>query len=464
MRTNSRSNTPPTHAPGKLLIVDDEKDIRSLMQEIFSEEGYQVMTAANGVQARQAWRDNVPDVIFLDVWMPDIDGVSLLQEMQKEQLLEHTIVIMMSGHGTIETAIQATRFGAYDFLEKPLSLAKLIVTAERALEHNRLQHENKRLKEKLPGLVMPIGKSKMMREQRDTIERLAKYTMPILLMGEPGVGKHFFANALHQVSNRKDYPIVTIHATPFSEQLGYWLGVTAEKNISVGHIEQIKGGTLVLSNIEHLSEEAQACLADLIFEQGYRRQGSDKLYPIDLRVICTTGVDLEQAVMQGQFRDDLFKRLNVMPIVVPALRQHNEDIPELVNHFVDHFQHTESLQPRHFSDEVLGLLRQYAWPGNLRELQNLVQRLLILGTGTDVSEEEVKHSLTQSSQQYYNSAAIDTTVNLKVAKELFEAAYLKQLLRETSGSVSETAKRSGIERTHLYRKLKSLEIDPKDPI
>src|SRR5690554_6759887 len=162
------------HSLDKILIVDDEKDIRNLMQEIFSEEGYQVSVAANGVQARNAWRDQVPDLIFLDVWMPDIDGVSLLKEMQNEQLLEHTTVVMMSGHGTIETAIEATRIGAYDFMEKPLSLAKLLVTAERALEHSRLQHENQHLKTRLPGLVMPIGKSKLMREQRNTIERLAK--------------------------------------------------------------------------------------------------------------------------------------------------------------------------------------------------------------------------------------------------------------------------------------------------
>ena len=463
MQKPSSSNSHSTTS-GKLLIVDDEKDIRNLMQEIFAEEGYQVMTAANGVQARSAWRDNVPDVIFLDIWMPDVDGLSLLKEMQAEKLLDHTTVIMMSGHGTIETAVEATRFGAYDFMEKPLSLAKLIVMAERALEHNRLAHENRRLKGNQPGLVMPVGKSKLMREQRSTIERLAKYTMPILLTGEAGTGKHFFANALHQISPRKDAPIYNLHAKDFSEQLEVWLGTSEERNTQVGEIEQVKNGTLVLSNVEQLSEEAQSRLADLIFHQAYRRLGHDKLYPIDIRLVCTTRVDLEQAVENAEFREDVFKRLNVMPIMVPALRQHNEDIPELVSHFVQHFTFQEGLPNRVFSESVFNLLRQYTWPGNLRELQNLVQRLLILGTTPDVSEEEVRHSLTQSSQQYYNSASIDTSMNLKAAKESFEAAYLKQLLRETSGSVSETAKRSGIERTHLYRKLKVLEIDPKDPI
>lgn len=452
------------NSAAKLLIVDDEKDIRNLMHEIFVEEGYQVNIAANGVQARNAWRDEVPDVIFLDIWMPDIDGLSLLKEMQAEQLLDHTTVVMMSGHGTIETAVEATRFGAYDFMEKPLSLAKLILMAERALEHNRLQHENRRLRHKLPGLVMPVGHSKIIREQRSTIERLAKYTMPILLIGEAGTGKHFFAQALHQSSTRKDFPLINLHAQAFSENLAAWLGCANEKHNTVGQIEEVKGGTVVLSNVEHLDQDGQACLADLIFHQGYRRLGSDKLYPIDLRLVCTTRLDLEQEVNKGHFREDLFKRLNVMPVLMPSLRQHSEDIPDLIQFFVEQSVESDGLQRRLFSDEVVQQLRQYAWPGNLRELQNLVQRLLILGEQPDVSVEEVQIGLSHSSQHYYNNSVIDTGVNLKTAKEQFEATYLKQLLRETSGSVSETARRSGIERTHLYRKLKALEIDPKDPI
>lgn len=448
----------------KILIVDDEKDIRSLMHEIFTDEGYQVSVAANGVQARNAWRDEVPDLIFLDVWMPDVDGVSLLKEMETEQLLEHTTVVMMSGHGTIETAIEATRIGAYDFMEKPLSLAKLLVTAERALERNRLQHENQHLKTRLPGLVMPVGNSKLMREQRSTIERLAKYTMPILVTGETGSGKHFFARAVHLSSARKKNPIQSLSAKEFSENLTTWLGCSEQKNNVVGDFEKLKGGTLVLSNIELLSLEAQAVLVDLIFEEGYRRQGSDKLYPLDLRVICSTRNGLESFVEKGEFREDLFKRLNVMPIVIPALRQHNEDIPELVEYFVQYFKQHDDLEPRKFNESTFNLLRQYAWPGNLRELQNLVQRLLILGQNSEVSEDEIRHSLTQSSQQYYNGTSLDTSVELRTAKEQFESAYLKQLLRETSSNVAETAKRSGIERTHLYRKLKTLGIDPKDPI
>ncbi|WFE69323.1 sigma-54 dependent transcriptional regulator [Thiomicrospira sp. R3] len=448
----------------KLLIVDDEKDIRSLMEEIFIEEGYKVSLAANGIQARQAWRDQVPDLIFLDIWMPDIDGLSLLKEMQAEQLLDHTSVIMMSGHGTIQTAIEATRYGAYDFMEKPLSLAKLILVAERALEHNRLQHENRQLKVQQPGLVMPIGNSKLMRQQRDNIERLAKYTMPILLLGETGSGKAFFAQALHQMSPRKLQPLTAMSAEKLNLELDDWLGSSIQDKNMVGNIEQAKGGTLVISHVEKLSPDSQACLADLIFHQAYRRQGSEKLHPIDLRIVCSTQADLEQEVNEGRFREDVFKRLNVMPLIMPSLRQHNEDLPDLVYFFVDQFVQHDGLTRRAFSSDALVQLKQYSWPGNLRELKNLIQRLLILGKTPEVSEDEITLALNQTFHQFFSSANIDTSTDLKTAKERFEATYLKQLLRETSGNVSEAAKRSGVERTHLYRKLKALEIDPKDPI
>ncbi|MBD3612767.1 MAG: sigma-54-dependent Fis family transcriptional regulator, partial [Hydrogenovibrio crunogenus] len=204
--------------PGKLLIVDDEKDIRSLMQEIFSEEGYEVMVAANGQQAQAIWRDKAPDLIFLDIWMPDIDGISLLKEMIAENVLDHSSVIMMSGHGTIETAIEATKLGAYDFLEKPLSLAKLLITAERAMEHLHLHSENRHLKQKLPDQILPIGKSKLIVELRDSINRLAKYSMPILVKGEPGTGKHRLAEAIHKLGDSKEQPLFEIHAPDFDEQ------------------------------------------------------------------------------------------------------------------------------------------------------------------------------------------------------------------------------------------------------
>lgn len=443
--------------PGKLLIVDDEKDIRNLMEEIFVEEGYQVETAANGVQAQNAWRKTLPDVIFLDVWMPDIDGISLLKDMQNEQVLEHAKVIMMSGHGTIETAIEATKLGAYDFLEKPLSLAKLIVTAERAIEHNRLNQENRQLKQKQPDQFLPVGKSKSMIQLRETIERLSKFTMPILITGESGAGKHHIAHALHKTSSRKEAVQVEITAIDFNRL------VADPDHMGLSNLlRDAHNGTLVIANVEQLSSESQNILADLIQQQQFQASKAPEAIPMDIRVIAISKDDLQKEVQNGTFREDLYQRLKVMPIHLPALRQHTEDIPELVDYFVNHFVTHEGLEYRHFTVPAQNTLRQYGWPGNLKELKNLIQRLLILGNG-DVSDDEIKTALASPENAINQGSTVDTTLLLKEAKDRLEGAYLSQLLRETGGNVSETAKRSGIDRTNLYRKLKALGIDPKNP-
>ncbi|WP_019894908.1 sigma-54-dependent transcriptional regulator [Hydrogenovibrio halophilus] len=446
----------------KILVVDDEKDIRNLMQEILSEENYDVITAANGQQARTAWRDQAPDLVFLDIWMPDIDGITLLKSMIDESLLEHSRVIMMSGHGTIETAIEATRLGAYDFLEKPLSLAKLLITAERAISDLHLHTENRHLKQKLPEQILPIGKSKRVVELRDTIERLAKYTMPLLIKGESGTGKHRVAEAIHKLSVRHKKPLYEIHADDFDKLETVILGQNQTGTTQLGELVRADGGTLVVSNIDALSERGQNFLAQLIFDQSFVRPGDSKKIAIDLRLIALTRGGLDDQAALGHFREDLLQRLKVMPVELPALRQHTEDIPELTDHFLDYFLTHEGLNYREFDVAAQNVLRQYAWPGNYRELQNLIQRLLILGEGK-ITDDEVKRALEQSKTDQMSACSVDTSIDLKTAKERFEAAYLSHLLRETGGNVTETAKRSGVERTNLYRKLKTLNIDPKDP-
>ncbi len=443
--------------PGKLLIVDDEKDIRNLMEEIFIEEGYQVETAANGVQAQNAWRVSPPDIVFLDVWMPDTDGISLLKQMQEEGILDNTNVIMMSGHGTIETAIEATRLGAYDFLEKPLSLAKLIVTAERAIEHNQLNQENRQLKQKQPIQYMPVGKSKTVITLRETLERLSRFTMPILVTGEAGTGKHYFAQAIHKTSQRNEGPLQEYYALDFND-----LCLTENHEQLKKALREVNNGSMVISNIEKLSAEAQAILTSIIVKQSYQLEQTSDPVHADIRVITLTKVDLEAAVQQQTFREDLYQRLKVMQIHIPALRQHTEDIPELLDFFVNHFVTHEGLEYRHFAVSAQNILRQHNWPGNLKELKNLIQRLLILGAG-EVSDDEVREALLSSESTGEHNEVINTELVLKEAKERFEARYLSQLLRETSGNVSETAKRSGVDRTNLYRKLKNLGIDPKNP-
>ncbi|BBN58654.1 sigma-54-dependent transcriptional regulator [Hydrogenovibrio marinus] len=449
--------------PGKILIIDDEKDIRNLMEEIFTEEGYQVTTAANGQQAQKAWREQSADLVFLDIWMPDIDGITLLKQMIDEQVLENSCVVMMSGHGTIETAIEATRLGAYDFLEKPLSLAKLLITAERAMEHIQLHQENRHLKQKIPDQILPIGKSKVIAELRNTIKRLSKYTMPVLVVGESGTGKHRLAEAIHKISDRKDHKIVEINGADFDDQERLLVGEESNGHIFRGEFDRADGGTLIVSNFESLSSHGQDCLTQLIYDNSYSRLGSDRKIQLNVRVIVLTEVDPEELAKSRYIREDLINRLNVMPVYVPSLRQHTEDIPELIDYFVDFFLTTEGLNYREFDLSAKNVLRQYSWPGNFKELKNCIQRLLILGDG-EVTDVEVKKLLESNKQDSsLPLATVDTSINLKQAKERFEAAYLSQMLRETGGNVTETAKLSGVERTNLYRKLKTLNIDPKNP-
>ncbi|MDX1353785.1 MAG: sigma 54-interacting transcriptional regulator, partial [Thiomicrorhabdus sp.] len=346
---------------------------------------------------------------------------------------------------------------AYDFLEKPLSLAKLIVTAERAIEHNQLNLENRQLKQKQPNQFLPIGKSKSVMQLRETIERLSKFTMPILVTGESGTGKHHFAEALHKTSQRQKNPFVQYHALDFNELC---LPENLEKLKKA--LREAHQGTMVIAHIEQLSKEAQAQISNIVLKQCYQVEQSSKAICIDIRVIALTKCDLESEVERKAFREDLYQRLKVMQIHIPALRQRTEDIPELIDFYVDHFVTFEGLEYRHFSVSAQNILRQHNWPGNLKELKNHIQRLLILGNN-EVTDDEVKELLISSQASNSLAEVVDTNLSLKAAKENFEGRYLSQLLRETSGNVSETAKRSGVDRTNLYRKLKALGIDPKNP-
>lgn len=303
---------------------------------------------------------------------------------------------------------------------------------------------------------MPIGKSKMMMALRETIERLSKFTMPVLIEGDSGSGKHHLARALHKTSLRKEAAIVELSAYDFNRYLEQM-----QESALLNLLRQADLGTLVIANIEQLNLDAQTLLLDLVSHRPLSLQPEKIL--LDIRLISLSRGGLEQAVEGKQFREDLYSRLKVMPIQIPALRQHTEDIPELLEFFVNHFVTRDGLEYRHFHLAAQNILRQYTWPGNLKELQNLVQRLLILGSG-EIGDDEVRKYLNESQAESTQAPSVDTSVNLKEAKDRLEAAYLSQLLRETGGNVAETAKRSGIDRTNLYRKLKSLGIDPKNPL
>ena len=433
--------------PAKILIIDDEKDIRSLMQEILTEEGYEIHTAANGSQGLKAWQKQLPDLVFLDVWMPDMDGVSLLKQMKQQPGTQQSQVIMMSGHGTIETAIEATRLGAYDFLEKPLSLAKLLVTAERALEHRQLHEENHQLKQKVPPQFLPIGHSKAMQTLRETIQRVAQYRMPLYIHGESGVGKHHLAQAIHLTQDSPKHRINFINADDLNS-----LCANPTPNALLDRLNSLHHGTLVIANIEKLHPEPQKALETLLLQ-------TSKTPPLDIRLIALSHQPVENFQTNPNIRPHLQKRLSIMPIHIPPLRTHAEDIPELIQYFVDYLVTQEGLQYRNFDLSAQNRMRQYPWPGNLREMQNLIQRLLITSPTDTVTEAEISPLLTATTPHLN---FIDTSVPLKQGREQFERAYLLQLLQETSGNITETAKRSGVERTNLYRKFKSLNIDPKN--
>ncbi len=449
-----------------VLVVDDEVDIRELVKDILEDEGYQVSTAEDGASARHALRERRPDLILLDIWMPDLDGISLLKEWFEGDGLPCP-VIMMSGHGTVETAVEATRLGAYDFLEKPLSLAKLLLTVQRALETDRLVRENVGLRRRAPQPTEPVGRSPMMQRLREQVKRVAQHDTWVLIAGEPGSGRETFARYLHAHSPRRDLPFVDFGVSGImpGNAARELFGSEVGEATHYGRLEQASGGTLFLDEVADMDLEAQAQLVGALDTGSFLRVDGAEPVAIDVRIIAATQRDLQAEVDAGRFREDLFYQLNVVPLEVPPLRDHREDIPELLTHYVDYFVEHEKLTYRHFSVGAQNFLRNHDWPGNVRELRNLVQRLLILGAGEEITQEEVQSAMGAL-------AAIDPAASglpglsfdqpLREARESFERVYLEYQLDKHGGNVSKMAQDVGMERTHLYRKLRSVGIEIKE--
>ena len=448
-----------------ILVVDDEPDIRDLVQEILKDEGYAVVSAENGASARQSLRDGRPDLILLDIWMPDLDGISLLKEWAEDEGLPCP-VIMMSGHGTVETAVEATRLGAYDFLEKPLSLAKLLLTVERALEADKLQRENIGLKRRTPVVHEPAGHSAAMQRLREQVKRIAQHDTWILITGEPGSGRETFARYLHSQSARRERPFIDLGVSAIARgnAAQELFGSEDGSHIHYGSLEQAAGGALLLDEVADMDLEAQGQLLGALDTGSFLRVDGVEPVAIDVRIVAVTQRNLEDEVREGKFREDLFYHLNVVPLHIPPLREHNEDIPELLNYYVDYFATHEKLPYRRFSVGAQNFLRNYPWPGNVRELKNLVQRVLILGAGDEIAQNEVEGAL--GSPPLVQTQQLDGLVSfdqpLRQAREQFERAYLEYQLDKHAGNVSKMAKEAGMERTHLYRKLRSLGIEIKE--
>jgi DNA-binding NtrC family response regulator len=448
-----------------MLVVDDEPEIRNLVKEILEDEDYEVALAADGQSARKALRERRPDLVLLDIWMPDVDGITLLKQWGEEEGLPCP-VIMMSGHGTVETAVEATRLGAYDFLEKPLSMAKMLLTIERALEAEQLKQENVGLRRHTQAIHEPTGRSPVMQRLREQVKRIAQHDTWVLVTGEPGSGRETLARYLHSQSMRRERPFVEVSVSAIvkANAAQELFGREEGGRIHYGRLEQAMGGTLFLDEVADMDMEAQAQLVGALDTGSFLRVGGSEPVSIDVRIIAATTHNLEEVVQEGRFREDLFYHLNVVPLHVPPLREHAEDVPELLNFYIDWFVTHEKLPYRHFTVGAQNVLRNHPWLGNVRELKNLVQRLLILGAGPEITPEEVEAAL--GAPDLRASGGLESMISfdqpLRQAREDFEKLYLQYQLQQHQGNISRMAKAVGMERTHLYRKLKSLEIEFKD--
>ena len=445
-----------------ILVVDDEPDIRVLVKEILEDEGFDVTTAENAAAARDARRQRRPDLVLLDIWMPDTDGISLLKEWSVDGHVD-VPVIMMSGHGTVETAVEATRLGAYDFIEKPLSIAKLLITIQRALEAADLQQENLGLRRGAIPVAEPIGRSRLMEQLRASTVRLAPHKTAVFITGESGAGKEVLARYLHQHSPRAGNPFVAVGVAGLARENpdAELFGTEVDGHVTYGSLEQANGGSLFLKDIADMDLSTQARLLSALEQQSMLRVGGREPVSIDVRIIAATRRDLQLEVAAGRFRDDLYYHLNVVPLHIPSLHDRIEDLDELLVHYLDYFVRSEGLPRRDISPAAKARMRDYAWPGNVRELRNLVQRLLILGNTDTIEGFEVSSALGLRPSQEPEVIPAGFDLPLREARERFEKGYLEYQLTLFEGSVSRVAEKVGIERTHLYRKLRSLGIDPR---
>ncbi len=443
-----------------ILVVDDEADIRNTIQEILSEEGYQVATAANAAQAREAVRGRAPELVLLDIWMPDVDGISLLREWQQESRVTCPVVIL-SGHGTVETAVEATRLGAADFVEKPLSLNKLLRTVEKALEGARpaVRAAGRGM---MPPIFAALGRSRRIRELRQRAEQLAPHASPVLIVGESGAGRGALARFIHDASPRRDQPFIVVPGASLAESNAAQLILGAETahGAEPGCIERAGSGTLFVSGLEDASSSAQALLLGVLETGSYARLGRAAPAPAAARFVSSVRAATVANPELAGVRPELIERLGVLRIEVPSLREYAEDISELLRYTVEELADRGHHPYRRFSLAAQNRLRNYPWPGNLRELSGLVERLLASGGPEEVSLAEVEKELAPAAGTQEPLVKQDLlSLPLREAREQFERAYLTEQLTLCGGKVGLLAKRVGMERTHLYRKLRSLGVE-----
>jgi two-component system nitrogen regulation response regulator NtrX len=451
-----------------ILIVDDEKSIQESLAGILTDEGFTPVCVDSAEDALEKLQEESVDLVLLDIWMPGMDGMVALQKI-KENFPELQ-VIMISGHGTIETAVQATKMGAFDFVEKPLSYDKIVLAIKNGLRFSNLETENLILRQKTDRKPSLTGNSTTINNLREQIERVAPTDAWVLIRGEHGTGKELVAQSIHRLSNRSPKPMVEVNCAAIPEELieselfghekGSFTGAQTSKR---GKFDQANGGMLFLDEIGDMSLKTQAKILRILQEQTFERVGGNQTIKVDVRVLAATNKNLEEEIEKGNFRPDLFWRLNVVPIQVPLLWERLEDIPLLVADFVEELSH-KGLDYKNFSDEALAAMAKHNWPGNIRELRNFVERLVIMCPEETISADTAKKYLSQSHpvpQAMQEPSVLHPyqIQSFKEAKKDFEREYLTVKLHENDGNISQTADQLGMERSHLHKKLKALGVD-----
>ncbi len=448
-----------------ILVVDDEEDIRNSLKGILKDEGFAVELATNGSEALDRVETAMPDLILLDIWMEGTEqGLDVLAGLKKKYPI--LPVIMISGHGTIETAVKATKLGAYDYIEKPLSYDKILLVIENCLNYYLLAEENLLLKRQAAKRFHLTGSSNVMKDLKKQIETVASTNAWVMITGENGTGKELVAHTIHRLSNRSDRPMVEVNCAAIPEELieselfgherGSFTGADSHRR---GRFDLANHGTLFLDEIGDMSLKTQSKILRILDEQRFERVGGDKTIQVDVRVIVATNKNLREEIRKGTFREDLYYRLNVIPIHVPPLRDRKEDISLLVQDFLEEFSRENNSEPKSITDETLPALLAHDWPGNVRELKNLVERLVIMSPGTRIEFSSLLGGFEPITSQFAAHPSFKTASTLREARNMAEKEYISAKLVKNKGNISQTAEEIDIDRTSLHKKIKALGIN-----
>jgi len=447
-----------------ILIVDDEPGVRSSLSGVLKDEGFDVEAVASGEECLERATRGAYDVIMLDVWLPGMDGLATLQRLRERRV--DAQVVIVSGHGNIESAVRAIKMGAYDFVEKPLSLEKTVLVVRNALRQRDLENENRVLRARVDRQHVMVGESYALRQLREQVEMAAPTNGRVLIYGENGTGKELVARTIHQRSRRRTGPFVEVNCAAIPEELieselfghvkGAFTGAVADRP---GRFEQASGGTIFLDEIGDMSLKTQAKVLRVLQEQAMERVGGTQKIRVDVRVLAATNKDLPTEIRSGRFREDLYFRLNVVPIFVPPLRDRRDDIALLADHFMAMMAAEYGRRPKRLAPEAIGRLQHYAWPGNVRELRNTIERLMIMAPGETITAQDLAF-LGHDGVALPEMPSGGETIPLAEARDRFERDYILQALATQGGNMSRTADVLGVERSNLYKKMRGFGIGP----